>query len=103
MTILVKNKLRVVHLPQVPCEGFVVEVLSEREAYLIAEALANQHCFLFDNNFIPDYSNVINVEMWDEDLDGEDKWTDYWNEEEMAEWDDFCENNEEYITTGVIK
>ena len=79
----VKNKLRVVHIPQVPMKGFKVEVRNEREAFLIQNTLADQHLFLFENDVIPDYSNVIIVEMFD---DGE--WLDYYNEDELMEWDE---------------
>lgn len=95
----VKNKLRVVHIPQVPMEGFIVEVQNEREAYLIEQTLANQHLWLYKKNVIPDYANIISVEMWDDDLDADgkgEKWTDYWNEEEMMEWDEFAKT---YLTT----
>ena len=52
----------------------------------MVNALANQHLFLFEQNMIPDYSNVITVDMLE---DGE--WTDYWNEEELMEWDELVE------------
>lgn len=80
----VNNKLRVCHFPQIPCEPFIVEVKDEFEANLIVETLANQHLWLFDNNFIPDYSNVITVDMFE---NGE--WVDYWNEEELMEFEEF--------------
>lgn len=80
------NKLRVSHFPQIPCKPFIVEVKDEEQASLIVNTLANQHLFLFDNNFIPDYSNVIIVEMLE---DGE--WISYWNEEELMEFDEFEE------------
>lgn len=88
----VPNKLRVLHFPQIPCKPFTVEVKDEEQAFLISEALANQHLFLFDNNMIPGYSNVICVQMWDEDSDGEGNpdWVDYYNNEEDMEFDEFC-------------
>jgi hypothetical protein len=91
--IKVKNKLRVVHYPQIPCTPFFVDVKDEEQAYLITETLADQHLFLFDNNFIPDYSNIILVQMWEEDFDGEGNpgWGDYYNEEEGMEWDEVVE------------
>ena len=87
----VSNKLRVLHYPQIPCEPFFVDVKNEEQAFLISEALANQHLFLYDNNIIPDYSNAISVVMWDEDSDGEGNadWVDYYNEEEAMEFDEF--------------
>ena len=96
----VTNKLRVLHYPQIPCKPFIVEVKDEEQAFLISETLANQHLFLFDNNMIPDYSNVITVEMWDENSDGEGTpdWVDYYNEEEAMEFDEFVET---YLYTEV--
>jgi hypothetical protein len=89
----VKNKLRVLHYPQVPCEPFFVDVNDEEQALFIVKTLAAQHLFLFENNFIPDYSNMINVEMWDDDIDGEGHagWVDYWNEEEEMDFDEFAD------------
>jgi len=91
---LTKNKLRVLHYPQVPCEPFFVDVKDEEQAYLIKETLVNQHLFLFDNNFIPDYANSICVVMWDED---EKEWTDYYNEFEDMDFDDFKDAYSDYI------
>ncbi|MGB0863373.1 MAG: hypothetical protein ACPGXZ_10665 [Saprospiraceae bacterium] len=92
---LVKNKLRVSHIPQMPMEAYWVEVQNEREAYLIAKTLAEQHIFLYVKSIIPDYSNVVFIEMLE---DGE--WTKYWNEEELVGWDDFVEKFDNYIKTG---
>ena len=83
---LVKNRLRVCHFPQVPCEPFRVSVNNEWEAYLISEVLGNQHLWLFNNEMIPDYSNIITVEMWDKE---ENDWADYWNESECMDWEEF--------------
>ena len=94
---LVKNKLRVTHMPQIPCKGFSVEVASEREAYLIKETLANQHLFLFENNMIPDYANIIIIEMLENG-----QWCDYYNEQELMEWEDFILEYGYYVTTGEI-
>jgi hypothetical protein len=95
--IKVKNKLRVLHYPQVPCTPFFVDVKDEEQAYLIQETLADQHLFLFDNNMIPDYCNSIEVVMWEEDSDGDGNadWVSYYNEEEGVEWDEFVE---EYLS-----
>lgn len=94
----VTKKLRVLHFPQVPCTPFFVDVKDEEQAFLISETLATQHLFLFDNNFIPDYSNIISVVMWDEDSDGEGTpdWVDYYNEEEEMDFDEFAET---YLST----
>lgn len=83
----VNNKLRVAHYPQIPCKPFIVAVKDEEQAYLISETLADQHLFLYDNNFIPDYSNIILVQMYE---DGE--WLDYYNEEEEMEFNEVVEN-----------
>jgi len=86
----INQRLRVVHIPQVPMKGFVVEVKNEREAFLLEKTLAEQHIFLYENNVIPDYSNVIFVEMWDEGVEPDEngeKWSDYYNEFHMMEWE----------------
>jgi hypothetical protein len=92
----VNKALRVCHFPQVPCSPFIVEVQNEREAFLISETLATQHFWLFQNKFIPDYSNSIVIEMFEteEDLG----WTSYWNEDEQMEWDEF---ESTYLTQSV--
>lgn len=89
----IPNKIRVLHYPQVPCTPFFVDVENEREAYLVAKTLADQHLFLYDNNFIPDYSNSINVVMWNKDSDGGGNadWVDYYNESEAMEWDELVQ------------
>lgn len=90
---LVKNKLRVVHIPQVPMDGYIVEVQNEREAFLIEQSFAGQHLFLLQSNVIPDYSNAIFIEMFE---DGE--WVNYYNHEEEMEWDFFIETYEDYVS-----
>ena len=95
---LVENKLRVVHVPQVPMEGYSVEVFNEREAFLIEQAFAGQHLFLYSKNVIPDYSNVIFVEMFKNG-----KWVDYYNEDEMMDWDEFVETYEDYVNSGSVQ
>lgn len=92
----VKNKLRVVHIPQVPMEGFVVEVNNEREAFLVEQALAKQHLFLYSKGIIPDYSNVIFVEMLTDE-----EWEDYYNEQEDMNWEEFVEHYEDYVNGGI--
>ena len=100
---LVKNKLRVRHFPQVgTCkDSFDVEVKDEYEAYKIAQVLAAQHLWLEANNIIPDYSNAIIVEMFDEEIDEETGkpygWGNYYNEAEFAGWEDV----EEYLSTAI--
>lgn len=82
------NMLRVVHFPQVGSlkECFLVPVKDEEQAALIVNTLAAQHLWLEKKNVIPDYSNAIMVEMFE---DGE--WIDYYNHEEEMEWDEFEE------------
>lgn len=93
----VTNKLRVVHFPQLgSCkESFKVEVKDEEQAYLILNTLAQQHLWLEKNKIIPDYSNVILVEMYDESIDEETGksygWSNYWNEEEFMDWQEIEE------------
>ena len=64
---------RVVHLPQVPCKPFIAPARTFDEAVAISETLGLQHLFLYEGNFIPDYSNVIAIQVWDgeewEDMD----------------------------------
>lgn len=91
---LVNTELRVVHIPQLSRGCFYVKVSNEREAYLIKEALANQHLYLLKNDIINDYSNAIFVEMFD---DGAGEWVDYYNKSEDLDWDDFEETYEDYI------
>ncbi len=101
----VTNKLRVNHRPQVGAvkSGFKVEVKNEEQAYLMVNALADQHLWLYKNKIIPDYSNVILVEMFDENIDEETGkpygWCNYYNEKEMMEWDDV----EEYFRSALAK
>lgn len=89
----VTNKIRVHHYPQIPCKPFIVEVADEFEAYKMQQTLTNQHLFLFENNIIPDYANEICIVMWDEDSDGEGNpgWSDYWNDQEEMDFDEFVE------------
>lgn len=86
----VPNRIRVCHFPQIPCKPFRVSVNNEWEAYMIEQVFAKQHLWLFENGFIPDYCNAITVEIW-EDIDGEGDYacTDYWNESECMDWDEF--------------
>lgn len=87
----VENKLRVYHFAQVPSKAFHVEVRNEIEAKKIIDVLAQQHLFLFEQKIIPDYSNVIGVEMYSDDIDGEGTagWEDYHNEAEGMDWDEY--------------
>jgi hypothetical protein len=90
----VTNKLRVVHFPQVgSCkESFKVEVKDEEQAYFTLMVLSIQHLWLEKHHIIPDYSNVIFVEMYDENIDEETGksygWVNYYNDMEYMEWDE---------------
>lgn len=86
---LVTNKLRVLHFPNIPCKPFIIEVKDEIEAKKIIDVLAAQHLWLYENNFIPDYSNIIMVEMFDDSEKDMEEWENYWNEDELMEWDEF--------------
>lgn len=88
----VNKKLQVKHYPQIPCKSFSIDVKDEAEAKRISDILANQHLWLFENGFIPDYANVITVVMWSEEDKG---WEEYYNEEECMEWEEF---EEAYLT-----
>lgn len=80
------KKLQVQHFPQVPCKPFCVDVKDEFDAYRIGNILADQHCFLFNEKFIPDYANAVLVMMWDEETK---EWVDYYNDNEQMDWTDF--------------
>ena len=80
----ITNKLRVVHFANIPCKPFIVDVKDEQEAHKVYTVMAEQHLFLQKENIIPDYSNVILVEMLDEN----NEWCDYYNEEEGMDWDE---------------
>lgn len=87
------KRLQVWHFPQVPCTPFTVDVKDEYEAMKMINTLADQHCWLFQNKIIPDYSNNFMVVMWE---DGE--WVDYYNHEAQMGWDDFEDNHEDELT-----
>ncbi len=92
----VKFKLRVVHFPQVGINlSFNVDVKDEEEAYKIIEVLSQQHLWLYENDYIPDYSNVIFVEQYDDNIDSHTGkvygWSDYYNDEECMDWDEYEE------------
>lgn len=82
-----KNKFRVLHFAQIPCNPFIVEVSTREEANLIKEILANQHLFLFENKIIPDYANIIICEEFDDEIDEETNepygWIDLIDEDEF--------------------
>jgi len=93
----VKNKLRVVHFPQVGSSGdsFTIDVKDEEQAHFAINLMANQHIWLEKHRIIPDYCNSIFVEMYDDEIDEETGspygWTNYWNDEEYMEWEEIEE------------
>jgi len=101
----VKNTLRVVHFPQLGSKAgfFEVAVKDEEQAYFTINLLANQHLWLFENKVIPDYANIISVEMFDDSIDEETGkpygWSNYYNKDECMEWDEFVET---YLETQPV-
>lgn len=74
---LINKPLQIWHYPQVPCEPFKVDVKDEYEAYKIYNVLADQHLWLEENRFIPDYCNSISLVMYDDS-----EWVSYYNNHE---------------------
>lgn len=92
----VNKDIRVSHYAQIPCEPFSIVVKYNKQDSTPVEVkvndilniIAKQHLYLNDVGIIPDYCNVITVEIQNEN--GE--WEDYYNEDEDATWEDMCEN-----------
>jgi len=82
-----KKKLRVAHLPQVPCKPFHVEVETIEEAKKIFDVLANYDLFQFHNRIKPDYCNATFLQTYNEE---EGEWLD-WDDDEygMSEPDEY--------------
>lgn len=72
------KQLRLVHYPQIPCEGFKVPVKSVEEACKIAEVLAGYDLFQLEKNIKPDYNNMTVLEEFDEDSY---EWIDWYDDE----------------------
>lgn len=89
------KRLQVWHYPQMPCEPFKVPVKDEFDAYLISKTLADQHIWLEANKIIPDYTNVLEVMMWDTD---KNEWVNYYNDKEEMDWEEF-ENEYTHLLT----
>ena len=89
---LINKPLQVWHYPQIPCDPFKIDVKDEWEALKIGNILADHHLFLYNNNIIQDYSNAIEVVMYE---NGE--WVSYINDEGM-DWDEMGEILESSLT-----
>lgn len=74
------KKLRVAHMPQVPCELFIVEVTDLNEAKRVSDMLANYDAFQYDNDIKPDYSNATFIEQF---CDEENDWVS-WSDDETG-------------------
>lgn len=61
------NKFRVWWVPQLPMQPFFYTVDSLSEAYHMTDMLAKYDLFQYENNVKPDYANVGNIQMWDEE------------------------------------
>jgi hypothetical protein len=86
------KKLQVEHYFNPPCNPFVVPVKDEHEARKTENLLADQMNFLYTENQIHDFVNVIVVTMFNEETL---EWEDYYNEHEGMDWDEFKELLEE--------
>lgn len=64
MTVL-DHPFRVLHYPQIPCKPFVAPARTFEEAIAISYQFSMQHLWLFAKRMIPDYSNVVVVQVWD--------------------------------------
>lgn len=64
-------RVRIWHVPQIPCEAFRVEVPSIAHAELLLDVLARYDAFQFYHRIKPDYSNVGGIEVF--------KWGEWWD------------------------
>ena len=88
----INKNLRIKHYPNVneTSAAFIVNVpynkgeIVERKALEIVKAISEQHLWLESKGIISDYTNVILVEMLDEES-GE--WEDYYNLEMKMDWE----------------
>lgn len=84
------KKLRVVHFPQIPCNGFKVEVNNLVEAKKIMDVLANYDLFQYENRIKPDYCNSTVLEEFNED---NQEWYGWYDEETgIDDLDEYLEN-----------
>lgn len=80
-------KLKVWWIPQVPMKAFEREVPNLATAKILLEVLADYDAFQYENRIKPDYANAGGLLVWDEALDGDDKWTD-WESDDFDSIDD---------------
>ena len=78
---MTQTAYKLAHFPDIPCKPF--EVFSDDLEYLArtCNVLAEQHLFLFDNRFIPDYTNalVISERIPESDMTDEDRDYPWWD------------------------
>jgi hypoxanthine phosphoribosyltransferase len=72
------SKLRIWYNPQVPGKAFTKEVKSLEEAKLVANTLIEFSTFEFENNIKPDYSDVIDLEMFEDS-----EWVSWYDDDHM--------------------
>jgi len=74
--------LRVWWIPQIPMDGFHIDISTIEEGVKIMNVLADYDKFQFDNNIKPDYCNAGGIERYDADNgDGENGWCSWYDEE----------------------
>lgn len=73
------ERLRVLYNPQVPGKPYTREVSSLEDAALVADTLTSFSDFEYKNNIKPDYSDALDLEVYEDgewvtwySLDGED-------------------------------
>lgn len=82
-------KLRIAYIPQVPMQPFYKEVNGLMDAKLVADTLTEFSNFEYENNVKPDYSDALDLEVFE---DGE--WVTWYDEfgSDFAEWMEKIEN-----------
>ena len=90
------KKLRISHVPQVPCKAFEVEVKTLEEAKKIMDVLANYDLFQFENKIKPDYCNMTFLEEYCEE---DSEWCDWMDDEtgicDLDEYFEFINEEDE--------
>jgi hypothetical protein len=95
----INGSLRVWWIPQVPMKPFYVPVRTLREAALVLDTLSNYDAFQYENLVKGDYSNAGGLQRYDaadiQDDDPETGWTDWYDDETGADFDDYREGSNE--------